>query len=204
MTRPAGPSAPAGRAPAPPLGRRRAAVGGALLAAFGGFAGFNLLLSALPAYAVASGAGPAGAGTLTATLMAATLAVQPFTPRLFARLGRRRSLALSGVLLGLPALALPVAASMPALAVLSAVRGLGFGVFVVAGVTFTTELFPPGSRGRALGWYGAVVGVAGVLGAPLGIALARRRPVRTGACAPGSPPGVRAAPPKTRPHWESR
>ncbi|MEV7437262.1 MFS transporter [Streptomyces griseoviridis] len=219
MTRPAGPSAPAGRAPAPPLGRRRAAVGGALLAAFGGFAGFNLLLSALPAYAVASGAGPAGAGTLTATLMAATLAVQPFTPRLFARLGRRRSLALSGVLLGLPALALPVAASMPALAVLSAVRGLGFGVFVVAGVTFTTELFPPGSRGRALGWYGAVVGVAGVLGAPLGIALARRGAygmtfaLAAGAAAlvvagafgfpRGAPPAAAGRPRKRRGTWRS-
>ncbi len=31
-----------------------------------------------------------------------------------------------------------------------------------------------------------------------------RRPVRTGATAPGSAPGVRGAPPKTRPHCESR
>ncbi|MFJ9421892.1 MFS transporter [Streptomyces sp. NPDC101249] len=173
MTRPADPAAPTGRVPAPSAGRR-GAVGGALLAAFGGFAGFNLLLSAMPAYAVRSGAGPAGAGVLTAALMAATLAVQPWTPRLFARLGRRRSLALSGLLLGLPCPALPLVAPLPALTALTAVRGLGFGIFVVAGVTFTTELFPPGRRGRALGLYGAVVGVAGVLGAPLGIALARR------------------------------
>lgn len=66
------------------------------------------------------------------------------------------------------------ASTLPALTGLAAVRGLGFGVFVVAGVTFTAELFPSGNRGRALGWYGAVVGVVGVLGAPLGIALARR------------------------------
>ncbi|GAB7110680.1 MFS transporter [Streptomyces phaeofaciens JCM 4814] len=147
---------------------------GALLAAFGGFAGFNLMLSAMPAYAVRSGAGPSGAGALTATLMAATLVVQPFTPWLFARLGRRHSLALSGALLGLPCLALPAASTLPTLSALAVVRGLGFGLFVVAGVTFTAELFPSGNRGRAIGWYGAVVGVAGVLGAPLGIALARR------------------------------
>ncbi|MCS0605868.1 MFS transporter [Streptomyces sp. LP11] len=153
---------------------RRAAVGGALTAAFGGFASFNLTLSALPAYAVRSGAGPAGAGALTATLMAATLLVQPVTPRLFARLGRRYALALSGVLLALPCPLLSAAGSLPALTALTAVRGLGFGVFVVAGVTFTAELFPAGRRGRAIGWYGAVVGVAGVLGAPAGIALARR------------------------------
>uniref|UniRef100_A0AAU1LZ64 MFS transporter n=1 Tax=Streptomyces sp. NBC_00148 TaxID=2903626 RepID=A0AAU1LZ64_9ACTN len=174
MITPAEPSAPADRRVPPSARRRRAAVGGALIAAFGGFASFNLLLSALPAYAVRSGAGPAGAGALTATLMGATLAVQPFTPRLFARLGRRHSLALSGALLGLPCLALPAATTLTALHGLAAVRGLGFGVFVVAGVTFTTDLFPAANRGRAIGWYGAVVGVAGVLGAPLGIALARQ------------------------------
>jgi MFS family permease len=150
-------------------------VAGALIAAFGGFASFNLTLSALPAYAVRSGAGPAGAGALTATLMAATLVVQPVTPWLFARIGRRQSLALSGVLFGLPCPVLPAVSALPALTALAAVRGLGFGVFVVAGVTFTAELFPPGARGRAIGWYGAVVGVSGVLGAPAGIALARER-----------------------------
>ncbi|MEU5096760.1 MFS transporter [Streptomyces sp. NPDC020996] len=170
----ADPSASTDRCPAPSAGRRRAAIAGALIAAFGGFASFNLMLSAMPAYAVRSGAGPSGAGALTATLMAATLVVQPFTPWLFARLGRRHALAMSGALLGLPCTVVPAASTLPALTGLAAVRGLGFGVFVVAGVTFTAELFPSGSRGRAIGWYGAVVGVAGVLGAPLGIALARQ------------------------------
>ncbi|MFJ9351146.1 MFS transporter [Streptomyces sp. NPDC101237] len=174
MTASAGAAASTDTGPPPSARRRRAATAGALIAAFGGFAGFNLTLSALPAYAVRSGAGPSGAGTLTAALMAATLVVQPCTPWLFARLGRRHSLALSGALLGLPCLALPAVSTLPALTGLAAVRGLGFGMFVVAGVTFTAELFPPDRRGRAIGWYGAVVGVAGVLGAPLGIALARR------------------------------
>ncbi|KPI23444.1 major facilitator superfamily MFS_1 [Actinobacteria bacterium OV320] len=174
MITPADSSASTDLCPAPSAGRRRTAIAGTLIAAFGGFAGFNLTLSAMPAYAVRSGAGPSGAGVLTATLMAATLVVQPFTPWLFARLGRRHALAMSGALLGLPCLVLPAVSTLPALTGLAAVRGLGFGVFVVAGVTFTAELFPSGSRGRALGWYGAVVGVAGVLGAPLGIALARR------------------------------
>ncbi|NUV58229.1 MFS transporter [Streptomyces sp. CAI-85] len=174
MTVPAKPPAPAGPRPSPSVRRRRAAVVGAFVAAFGGFAHFNVLLSAMPAYAVRSGAGPAGAGALTGALMAAALAVQPFTPRLFARLGRRRSLVLCGALLGLPCLPLPAVTGLPALTGLSAVRGLGFGILVVAGVTFTAELFPPSARGRALGLYGAVVGVAGILGAPLGVALARQ------------------------------
>ncbi|MGW3017899.1 MFS transporter [Streptomyces longwoodensis] len=170
---PPDPSAATDLRPAPTAGRRRVAVAGALIAAFGGFASFNLTLSALPAYAVRSGAGPSGAGALTATLMAATLVVQPVTPWLFARIGRRHSLALSGALFGLPCLPLPAVSALWALTGLAALRGLGFGVFVVAGVTFTAELFPPGARGRAIGWYGAVGGAAGVLGAPAGIALAR-------------------------------
>ncbi|MET8856069.1 MFS transporter [Streptomyces sp. NPDC004579] len=175
MTAPADASAAStDRRPSLSPRRRRAAVGGTLLAAFGGFASFNVLLSAMPAYAVRSGAGPSGAGSLTAVLMAATLGVQPLTPVLFARLGRRLSLALSGALLALPCLALPAVSTFTALTGLAVVRGLGFGIFVVAGVTFIAELFPSGERGRAIGWYGAVVGVAGVLGAPAGIALARQ------------------------------
>ncbi|MFD4577757.1 MFS transporter [Streptomyces sp. NPDC058417] len=174
MTLPAKPPSAAGARPSPPPGRRRAAVVGALVAAFGGFAHFNLLLSALPAYALRSGSGASGAGALTGTLIATTLVVQPFTPWLFARLGRRRSLALSGALMALPSLPLAGVSSLPGLVALSAVRGLGFGVFVVAGVTFTAELFPPERRGRAMGWYGAAVGAAGVIGAPLGVALARQ------------------------------
>ncbi|MFF2368401.1 MFS transporter [Streptomyces sp. NPDC058122] len=175
MTAPADASAAStDRRPSLSPRRRRAAIGGTLLAAFGGFASFNVLLSAMPAYAVRSGAGPSGAGSLTAVLMTATLGVQPLTPVLFARLGRRLSLALSGALLALPCLALPAVSTFTALTGLAVVRGLGFGIFVVAGVTFIAELFPSGERGRAIGWYGAVVGVAGVLGAPAGIALARQ------------------------------
>ncbi|MFF4803293.1 MFS transporter [Streptomyces sp. NPDC001351] len=173
MITPVDPSESTDPCPALSAGQRRTAIAGALIAAFGGFASFNLLLSAMPGYAVRSGAGPSGAGVLTATLMAATLVVQPFTPWFFARLGRRHLLAASGALLGLPCLVLPAASTLPVLTGLTAVRGLGFGVFVVAGVTFTAELFPSGNRGRTIGWYGAVVGVAGILGAPLGIALAR-------------------------------
>ncbi|MEU8935130.1 hypothetical protein AB0D30_35235 [Streptomyces sp. NPDC048409] len=53
--------------------------------------------------------------------MAATLVVQPCSPWLFARLGRRRSLALSGALLGHPCLVLPAASTLPALTGVAAV-----------------------------------------------------------------------------------
>jgi predicted MFS family arabinose efflux permease len=149
-------------------------VGGALLAAFGGFASFNLLLSAAPMYAARGGGGPVAAGAVTGALTAATVAVQPLTPRLLARAGERVSLQAAGLLLGLPCLAaLPAAASAPAaVAALAALRGLGFGVFVVAGVALTAGLFPPDRRGRAIGVYGAVSGAAGILGTPLGLTLA--------------------------------
>jgi MFS family permease len=157
------------------LGRRRA-VRLTFVGAFGGFTSFNLLLTAVPSYAVHSGAGPVAGGLTTGALMLGAVVVQPATPRLFAVLGRRRTLAAAGLLMGLPSLLLllPHAGSPSALAVLALLRGLGFGVLVVAGVTITAELFPPDRRARALGLYGALTALAGIIGAPLGLALAGR------------------------------
>lgn len=147
---------------------------GPVLAAFGGFASFYLLLSVVPRYAVDGGAGPAGAGLCTGALMLATIAVQPLTPRLLARAGRRRTLASAGALLALPCFLLPWSAEPTVLAALGAVRGLGFGIFVVVSVALVAELVPAGRWGRSMGLYGALVGLAGVIGSPLGLAMARR------------------------------
>jgi predicted MFS family arabinose efflux permease len=147
---------------------------GPVLAAFGGFASFYLLLSVVPQYAVDGGAGPAGAGLCTGALMLATVAVQPLTPRLLATAGRRMTLASAGALLGLPCLLLPLSANLTFLVVLGAVRGLGFGIFVVVSVTLVAERVPEGRWGRGMGLYGALVGLAGIIGSPLGLAMARR------------------------------
>jgi predicted MFS family arabinose efflux permease len=75
------------------------------------------------------------------------------------------------VLLGAPALALPAAATMPAILLVSLVRGLGFAITVVVGGALVASLVPRERRGEGLGLFGIVVGVPGVSALPLGVWL---------------------------------
>lgn len=146
----------------------------ALLGAFGGFASFYLLLSVVPAYALRGGSGPTGAGLCTGALMVTTVAVQPVVPRLLSAVGIRMTLAAGGLLLGLPCLALGLSDKLPALMALSLVRGCGFGIVVVTGVSAVAELTPATTWGKGLGLYGAAVGVSGIIGSPLGLWIVHR------------------------------
>jgi predicted MFS family arabinose efflux permease len=141
------------------------------VASFGAMTGFYLLLSVVPLYAESVGAGGVGAGLVTGTLMAATVAGEPAVPRLIGRFGHRWVLAAGLVLLGAPALALPAAATMPAILAFSLVRGLGFAVVVVVGGVLVASLVPQERRGEGLGLFGIVVGVPGVAALPLGVWL---------------------------------
>ena len=77
--------------------------------------------------------------------MATTVAGELAIPRLTARFGYRMLLAAGLVLLGAPALALPAASTMPAILLVSLVRGLGFAITVVVGGALVAFLVPPWS-----------------------------------------------------------
>ncbi|MEU2437488.1 MFS transporter [Streptomyces rubradiris] len=145
---------------------------GLLLCTVSGFIGFNLLLSTVPEYASRTSGRTAAAGIVTGVLMAATVAVQPAVPRLLARLGYRTALITSMVLLGAPALVLGVSDQFATTVICSVLRGLGFGVFVVAGSAAVAELSPPGRRSQGVGWYGVATGFGGMVGTPFGVLLA--------------------------------
>jgi predicted MFS family arabinose efflux permease len=144
------------------------------VASFGAMTGFYLLLSVVPLYAQSVGAGGVGAGLVTAALMATTVAGELAIPRLLARFGHRAVLAAGLVLLGAPALALPAAATMAAILVVSVVRGLGFAICVVVGGALVASLVPRERRGEGLGLFGIVVGVPGVAALPIGVWLVGR------------------------------
>ncbi|MDI5973977.1 MFS transporter [Streptomyces sp. SL13] len=160
--------------PAAPTKARRGALALALLGAFGGFASFYLLLSVVPEYALHGGSGPVGAGLCTGALMLTTVAIQPVVPRLLFVVGKRVTLASGGLLLGLPCLVMNLSDRLPALMGLSLLRGCGFGIIVVIGVTAVAELTPATKWGQGMGLYGAVVGVAGIIGSPSGVWIAHR------------------------------
>src|SRR4029453_12533620 len=156
-----------GGAPRPPIMTRPLLL--LFAASFGAMTGFYLLLSVVPLYAESVGAGGGGAGLVTGTLMAATVAGELAIPRLLARFGYRALLAAGLVLLGAPALALPASATMAAILLVTLVRGLGFAICVVVGGALVATLVPPERRGEGLGLFGIVVGVPGVAALPLGV-----------------------------------
>jgi predicted MFS family arabinose efflux permease len=141
------------------------------VADFGGLTGFYLLLSVVPQYAGGDGV---GAGLATGVLMASTVAGELAVPRLVARFGYRLVLAAGLLLLGVPALLLPVSSAMPAVLAVSVLRGLGLAVLFVACGSLTAALVPAERRGEGLGVFGVVAGLPAVIAMPLGVWLLDR------------------------------
>ncbi|MEV0174565.1 MFS transporter [Streptomyces sp. NPDC050803] len=129
---------------------------------------FYLLLSVVPLYAEAYGGGHA-AGLASGALMLATVGGGLAAPRFVARFGYRPPLVVGLVLLGAPALVLTVSGSTVWITAVCVVRGLGFGVTVVAGGALTASLIPPERRGEGLALVGIVSGVPSLAALPLGV-----------------------------------
>ncbi len=143
-----------------------------LLAALSTTTSFYLLLTVVPLYAVAhSGAQAAGAGLATAVLMLTTVIAELAAPRVIDRIGRRATLAISLLLLGPPALILPLSAHPVSVLGVCGLRGLGFGLAVVIGSAWMADLVPAARRGEGLGVYGAAVGVPAIVALPFGVWL---------------------------------
>ncbi|MEU8801340.1 MFS transporter [Spirillospora sp. NPDC048819] len=158
------------RDPRPPLvGRHLALV---FAATFTSLAGVFLLLSVVPMYAVSGGAGRAGAGVATGSLMLTTVLAELALPRLLIRFGYVPVLAAGLLLLGLPPLALIASSDMTTIIVVSLVRGVGFGVAVVVPNALVAALAPAARRGEALGLFGLTAGLPTMLALPLGVWLA--------------------------------
>ncbi len=172
-----GPAAAPGRAGSPRRdgGQRPALLDRALLlvfaATFAGITSFYLLLSVVPQYAAASGAGEIGAGLATGALFFATTLTELATPRLVAVFGSRLAFAAGLALLGVPALGLGVSGSLAVIAAVCLLRGVGLGLVVVVGSALVAAIVPAERRGEGLGLYGVVAGFPAVFALPLGVWL---------------------------------
>ncbi|TDB95086.1 MFS transporter [Actinomadura sp. 7K534] len=151
------------------VGRRLALL---FAATFLSLTGVFLLLSVVPMYAVDGGAGQAGAGLATGSLMLTTVLTELALPRLLTRFGYVPVLAAGLLLLGLPALALTASSGMPMIIAVSLLRGVGFGIAVVVPNALVAALAPADRRGEALGLFGLTAGLPAVLALPLGVWLA--------------------------------
>jgi predicted MFS family arabinose efflux permease len=138
------------------------------------FSGYALLLPVVPLWVERGGSGAFGSGATTAVLMATTVGTQLAVPWLLVRLGHRWVLAAGSVLLGAPAPFLALSADLAPVLVISAVRGVGFGLATVAGSALVAELVPREQHGRAAGRYGLAVGVPQLLLLAIGVAAVER------------------------------
>lgn len=137
-----------------------------------GFTGFSALLPIAPLWAVSGGADEAGSGLVNGILMLTTILTQPFVPALLRRFGTGRLLAAGLLFLNGPALLHLVSDDLPWILMLSALRGIGFGIITVTGSAAVARLVPPARHGAAIGAYGAAVAVPQLFLLPIGPWLA--------------------------------
>ena len=112
--------------------------------------------------------------TSLVALLLATVAGELVTPRLAVRVGYRWSLALGLTLLGAPTALLAVDSDPLLILGVSAVRGAGFAICVVAGGALTAQIIPAERRGEGLAVVGLVNGTTSLIALPAGVWAADR------------------------------
>ena len=145
----------------------------ALLASFGALTSFYLLLSVTPMYAVSAGAGSAGAGLVTGSLMLTTVLAEFASSRLMGRYGYRAVFAAGALLLGGPVPALLAPHSMITIIAVSILRGFGFGLSTVVVGALVASSVPSERRGEGIGLAGVVACVPAIVALPSGVWLAQ-------------------------------
>ncbi|TQM16296.1 MFS transporter [Pseudonocardia kunmingensis] len=126
-----------------------------LLATFFVFTNYAALLSVVPMWASRGGAADLAVGGTTGVMMAATVATQLTMRRLFRLMSLRAMVIAGSVLMGVPALFYPLSADVAPILLLTAVRGVGFGLAVTAGATLVTEVAPPRRLSASASYFGA-------------------------------------------------
>ena len=128
-----------------------------------GFSGFAALMPVAPLWAVHGGAGSVGAGAVNGVLMLFTVLTQLVVPRALRLLGWTPVLGAGMLLLGAPAALFALSDSLSLILLVSAVRGMGFGVLTVTGSALVAELVEPARRGQAIGVYGLAIAAPQIL-----------------------------------------
>ncbi|MBE2997915.1 MFS transporter [Nocardiopsis sp. HNM0947] len=126
-----------------------------LTVTFLAFANYAALLSVVPLWAAAGGAGGIGVGATTGTMMAATVAAELAMPWLFRVMDLRTMMALGALLLGAPTPLYVLSSDLTAVLLVTVVRGTGFALLVTSGATLVADLARSGRLARSASLYGA-------------------------------------------------
>jgi MFS family permease len=128
----------------------------------------------LPLHIHAQGGTEVEIGLVMGLFNAVGIVAQPFAGPWVDAIGRRPFMLAGPVFLAVSALLAAAASSIPVLAAVRVLQGLGFSVFFVASYSYVIDLVPPARRGWALGIYGAS-GLLATAVAPIGSEWVIRR-----------------------------
>lgn len=132
-----------------------------------------MLLSVLPVYVRSLGHSEATVGWVLGVFSLFALLVRPFAGLLADRAGRRPSIVIGGLLIGISCLGY-IFSGRWSIFLARVVNGMGWGSSTAVTATVAADLAPPHRRGTVLGIYGMITGLALAVGPSLGIWLTSR------------------------------
>lgn len=136
-------------------------------------ASVSVSMASVPLWAIDRGVPTSSAPLAFSMVLLFAIATQPLVPAIAARVGPRLPLAGGLIVLGAPSLLYGMTSDLWPMLAIAAVRGIGMGLLVVAGTALIATLAPLDRRGEALGTYGFATVVLGLIGVPVGAALAQ-------------------------------
>ncbi|MEE6282274.1 MFS transporter [Georgenia sunbinii] len=145
-----------------------------LLATVTCLSNYAALLSVVPLWAASAGSTATGVGATTTAMMAATAATQLAMGPLLRRLSLRRMLTGGALVMTLATPFYLLSAELVPVLVVSAVRGVGFALLVVAGSALVAEIVPAQRLARGAAAYGLAAGLPQLVALPLGVWVAQR------------------------------
>lgn len=144
-----------------------------LAATFLSVSNYAALLSVVPLWAAGGGSGGTGIGATTGVMMGATVASQLCMSWLSRVASLRGLSAIGAALMGVTTPAYLLSDALGPVLAVSAVRGVGFGMVVVAGSALTAKLIPTALLGKGVGLYGLATGLPSVACLPAGVWVAQ-------------------------------
>lgn len=142
------------------------------------YASTYLLISLLPVYIRNLGHSEASVGTIMSLFSIAALATRPFAGVLADRAGRRHSIFIGAVFIGLSCLGYSIT-GRNTIFLARLLNGVGWGAVTAVTATVAADLAPANRRGTILGIYGTVTGLALAVSPSAGIWLSKHVSLNT-------------------------
>ena len=143
-------------------------------ASFGGLTSFYLMLGITPLFAIEQGYSAFSAAVTTTVFMLATVGAELATSTAIRRFGMQATLAIGVVLLSIPSFVLLASGQLWVILAVSALRGVGFALVIIAGAAMVAALTDEAKHGTGIALYGIVVGIPSILALPFGVWLVDR------------------------------